>query len=44
MHEAALVAAVEPTDNDRRDPVHRSQLVAVAMNYFEEAFNAGPVH
>ena len=44
MLEAALVAAVEPTVNDRRDPVHRSRLVAVAMNYFEEAFNAGPVH
>ena len=44
MLEAALVAAVEPTSNDRRDPVHRSRLVAVAMNYFDEAFNAGRAH
>ena len=44
MLEAALVAAVEPTANDRSDPVHRSRLVAVAMNYFDEAFNAGPAH
>ena len=44
MLEAALVAAVEPTANDRRDPVHRSRLVAVAMDYFDETFNAGPAH
>ena len=44
MLEATLVATVEPTVNDRRDPVHRSRLVAVAMNYFDEGFNAGPVH
>ena len=44
MLEATLVAAVEPTVNDRRDPVHRIRLVAVAMNYFDEASNAGPAH
>ncbi len=44
MLEAALVVAVEPTANDRRDPVRRSRLVAVAMNSFDETFNAGPAH
>ena len=38
MLEAALVAGVEPTQNERRDPVHRSRLIAVAMNYFDQAF------
>ena len=38
MLEAALVAGVEPTQNERRDPVHRSRLIGVAMNYFDQAF------
>lgn len=36
--EAALVAGNEPRPNDRRDPVRRSRLIAVAMNYFHQAF------
>ena len=32
------VADVEPTQNERRGPVHRSRLIAVAMNYFDQAF------
>ena len=42
--EAAVLAAFEPIAKGRRDPVRRSRLVAVAMNDFEEAFNAGPAH
>jgi hypothetical protein len=38
MLEAALVAGAKCRSNDRRDPVQRSRLVAVAMNYFDHAF------
>ena len=38
MLEAALVAGAEARPNDRRDPVQRSRLIAVAMNYFDHAF------
>ena len=38
MLEAALVAGAKGRSNDRRDPVQRSRLVAVAMNYFDHAF------
>ena len=38
MLEAALVADAEARPNDRRDPVQRSRLIAVAMNYFDHAF------
>ena len=38
MLEAALIAGAEGRPNDRRDPVQRSRLVAVAMNYFDHAF------
>ncbi len=40
MLEAALVAGVEGRPNDRRDPVMRSRLVAVAMNYFDHTFKS----
>ena len=38
MLEAALVAGAEARPNDRRDPVQRSRLNAVAMNYLDHAF------
>ncbi|MEE2689562.1 MAG: hypothetical protein VX430_09080 [Pseudomonadota bacterium] len=38
MLEAALVAGVETIQNERRNPVHRIRLTAVAMNYFDQAF------
>ena len=44
MLEAAVLAAFEPIAKGRRDPVRRSRLVVVAMNDFDEAFNAGPAH
>ena len=38
MLEAALVAGAETRPNDRRDPLQRSRLIAVVMNYFDHAF------
>tara|TARA_E500000331_G_scaffold11727_1_gene10765 strand:- start:110 stop:352 length:243 start_codon:yes stop_codon:yes gene_type:complete len=38
MLEAALVAGAEARPNDRRDPLQRSRLIAVVMNYFDHAF------
>jgi hypothetical protein len=40
--EAALVAGLEPIPNERRDPVGRSRLIAVAMSYHEDSFKALP--
>lgn len=42
MLEAALVAGVEPRPNERRDAIGKSRLVAVAMNYFDQAFKVSP--
>ena len=35
---AELIAGVEPIQNERRESVHRSRLIAVAMNYFDQTF------
>ncbi|MEC9184610.1 MAG: hypothetical protein VX930_10050, partial [Pseudomonadota bacterium] len=35
---AELIAGVEPILNERRESVHRSRLIAVAMNYFDQTF------
>jgi len=42
MLEAALVAGLDGRPNDRRDPVMRSRLVAVAMNHFDHTFKSKP--
>lgn len=40
--EAAIVAGVEAKPNERRDPVDRSRILAVSMNYSASAFPSDP--